>query len=132
MSFKYELVSAYNDMLDIKVSLGFSRHNYTSHILPFIDFCTNKYPDASEITKDMLDQWLVSKSFNTDNTRRLAIINIRHFARYLNATGMHAYVPSSEYNVRVRRYQPYIFSDNELTQLFDSIDLLKNRNEYSA
>ena len=105
MSFKYELVSAYNDMLDIKVSLGFSRHNYTSHILPFIDFCTNKYPDASEITKDMLDQWLVSKSFNTDNTRRLAIINIRHFARYLNATGMHAYVPSSEYNVRVRRYQ---------------------------
>ena len=41
MSFKYELVSAYNDMLDIKVSLGFSRHNHTSHILPFIDFCTD-------------------------------------------------------------------------------------------
>ena len=53
MSFKYELVSAYNDMLDIKVSLGFSRHNYTSHILRFIDFCTNKYPDASEITKEV-------------------------------------------------------------------------------
>ncbi len=132
MSFKYELVSAYNDMLDIKVSLGFSRHNYTSHILPFIDFCTNKYPDASEITKEMLDQWLVSKSFNTDNTRRLAIINIRHFARYLNATGMHAYVPSSEYNVRARRYHPYIFSDNELTQLFDSIDLLKNRKGFDS
>ena len=43
MNFKHELVSAYNDMLDIKVSLGFSRHNYTSHILPFIDFCTDKY-----------------------------------------------------------------------------------------
>ena len=53
MNFKHELVSAYNDMLDIKVSLGFSRHNYTSHILPFIDFCTDKYPGASEITKEI-------------------------------------------------------------------------------
>lgn len=69
----------------------------------------------------------MSKTFNTDNTHRLAIINIRHFTRYLNATGIHAYIPSSEYNVKARRYQPYIFNDYELSSLFDAIDSLKNR-----
>jgi len=130
MSFMQELTTAYNDMLDIKVSLGYNRHNYTSHILPFIEFCANRYPDASEITKDMLDQWLVSKTFNTDNTRRLAIINIRHYTRYLNATGKKAYIPSSEYNVKTQRYQPYIFNEHELSLLFNSIDSLKNRNGF--
>ena len=39
VSFKRKLIAAYNDMLDVKTSLGYNRHNYMSHILPFIDFC---------------------------------------------------------------------------------------------
>lgn len=65
-------------------------------------------------------------------TRRIAIINIRHFTQYLNATGKRAYVPSSEYNVRARRYQPYIFRGTELSRLFDEIDSLKNRKGYET
>ena len=53
-----------------------------SHILPFIEFCADSYPDAKEITKEMLDHWLLTKNFNADSTRRIAIINIRHFARF--------------------------------------------------
>ena len=68
MSFIQEMTSAYNDMLDIKASLGFCRHNYEFHISPFIDFCADRYPDANEITKDMIDQWLVSKTFRTADT----------------------------------------------------------------
>ena len=123
MSFLHEMTTAYNDMLDVNASLGFYRNNYEFHISPFIDFCADNYPNASEITKNMIDQWLVSKSFNADNTRRIAIINIRHFTRYLNATEKHANIPSSEYNIKARRYQPYIFND----WLFDEIDSLKNR-----
>ena len=74
-------------MLDIKVSLGYKQRNYMSHILPFIEFCADSYPDAKEITKEMLDHWLLTKNFNADSTRRIAIINIRHFARFLNAIG---------------------------------------------
>ena len=98
-----------------------------SHILPFIEFCADSYPDAKEITKEMLDRWLLTKNFNADSTRRIAIINIRHFARFLNAIGKKAYIPPSEYNVKAQRYLPYIFTDEELVQLFDSIDSLTNR-----
>ncbi len=114
-------------MLDIKVSLGYKQRTYMSHILPFIEFCADSYPDAKEITKEMLDHWLLTKNFNADSTRRIAIINIRHFARFLNAIGKKAYIPPSEYNVKAQRYLPYIFTDEELVQLFDSIDSLTNR-----
>ena len=132
VSFKRKLIAAYNDMLDVKTSLGYNRHNYMSHILPFIDFCSDNYPNASEITKEMLDQWLMSRSFNTDNTRRIAIINIRHYTRYLKAIGKNTYIPSSEYNVKVRRYRPYIFTESEISLLFTSIDSLTNRKDYEA
>ena len=46
MSFKQELTAAYHEMLDIKVSLGYKQRNYMSHILPFIEFCADSYPDA--------------------------------------------------------------------------------------
>ena len=127
MSFKQELTAAYHEMLDIKVSLGYKQRTYMSHILPFIEFCADSYPDAKEITKEMLDHWLLTKNFNADSTRRIAIINIRHFARFLNAIGKKAYIPPSEYNVKAQRYLPYIFTDEELVQLFDSIDSLTNR-----
>lgn len=96
MSFKQELTAAYHEMLDIKVSLGYKQRTYMSHILPFIEFCADSYPDATEITKEMLDHWLLTKNFNADSTRRIAIINIRHFARFLNAIGKKAYIPPSE------------------------------------
>lgn len=130
MSFRQEMTDAYHEMVNIKVSLGYRRQTYTSHILPFIEFCVDTYPDADTITKEMLDQWLLTKNFNTDNTRRLAIINIRHFTRYMNAIGKSVYIPSTEYNVKAQRYHPYIFTDKELLRLFDSIDSLANRVDY--
>jgi integrase len=125
MSFRYEMTEAYQEMLKVKASLGYSRKTYESYIMPFINYSSDTFPDADKITKDMLDGWLLSKEFNTDNTRKHAIINIRHFAKFLNATGKQAYIPSSDYNIKVQHYRPYVFTDSELAQLFDSIDSVK-------
>ena len=133
MSLEQELTSAYYEMLEMKASLGYKKATYSpSYILPFIEFCAEAYPKATMITKEMLDQWLLNKAFRTDNSRRLAIINIRHFTRYLNAVGKNAYIPSAEYNVRVQRCQPYIFTDDELLKFFSSIDSVANRTDYEA
>lgn len=125
MNFREEMMAAYYEMLDLKEALGYNRQTYKFHIIPFIDYCADNFPASDEITKEMLDNWLLFKKFETDNTRKHAIINIRNFARYLNAVGKKAYVPTEEYNIRIQRYYPYIFTDNELVQLFDSIDGVK-------
>lgn len=125
--------AAYYDMVGLKVSLGYNARTYASaHILPFLEYCEANSPDAEEITKEMLDGWLVMREFATDNTRKYAIINIRHFMRYLNATGQKAFVPTEDYNIKIQRYRPYIFADEELRQLFNSIDDVKPCNRSRA
>ena len=125
MNFKSEMLLHYNDMLDLKESLGFSRHTYSAHIVQFIEYCSENHPDVDKITKEIVDGWFVSHDFKTENTRRLAVINIRHFTEYLCAIGKDAFVPDSDYNVKTKRFIPYIFSDEQLKQLFDSIDTVK-------
>ena len=90
MSFKQELTAAYHEMLNIKVSLGYKQRTYMSHILPFIEFCADSYPDAKEITKEMLDHWLLTKNFSADSTRRIAIINIRNIYRLQSTMSRHS------------------------------------------
>lgn len=125
MSFQSEMLSHYNNLLDLKESLGFSRHTYQAHIAPFVDYCSKKYPKAETVTKEMVDEWLAVRKFKAENTRRLAVINIRHFTKYLNSVGKKAFVPDSDYNVKMPRFVPYIFSEMELKRLFDSIDSVK-------
>ena len=128
MNFWDKMNEAYYDMVNLKVSLGYCRDTYKpSQVLPFVEYCANKFPDAGEITKGMLDSWLVLREFATDNTRKHVIINIRHFTRYLNAIGEKAFVPTEDYNIKIQRYQPYIFTDFQLGRLFDAIDSVKPR-----
>ena len=118
--------TAYHDMISLNVSLGYDEKTYrSSQVLPFLKHCACKFPDVREITQEMLDSWLLVREFATDNTRKHVIINIRHFARYLNAIGQKAFVPTEEYNIKVQRYKPHIFTDGELRQLFDSLDSVK-------
>ncbi len=126
MNFWEELKAAYYDMVELKVSLGYRKDTYqAAHILPFVEYCSQTFPNAREITKEMLDTWLAMAVFQTENTRKHVIINLRHFTRYLNATGRNAFVPTAEYNVKVQRYRPYVFTDQELRLLFDAIDDVK-------
>ena len=126
MNFWDEMETAYHDMVGLKVSLGYNKETYRpSQVLPFLNYCACKFPDAHEITQEMLDSWLLVREFATDNTRKHVIINIRHFTRYLNAIGQKAFVPTEEYNIKVQRYQPHIFTDGELRKLFDSLDSVK-------
>jgi len=126
MSFWEKINTAYYDMVNLKVSLGYCKDTYRpSQVLPFVEYCANKFPDAKEITKEMLDSWLIAREFATDNTRKHIIINIRHFTRYLNAVGYTAFAPTEDYNIKIQRYQPYIFTDFELRRLFDAIDDVK-------
>ena len=113
MSFWEQINAAYYDMVNLKVSLGYCKDTYRpSQVLPFVEYCANKFPDKKEISREMLDSWLIVREFSTDNTRKHVIINLRHFTRYLNAVGYTAFVPTEDYNI-------------ELRCLFDEIDDVK-------
>lgn len=126
MKLKTELLDTYNDMLELKASLGYNKDTYRLNIVSLIEYFKEYFPDANELTKDMVDGWLMSQNFKTENTRRLTIINLRHFTKYINAIGEKSFVPGSDYNVKSNRFIPYIFSDSELKSLFNAIDDIKH------
>ena len=121
MGFAEKLNNHYDEMLKLRESLGYSVGKNPQMVRAFITFCGNNYPDAGSISREMLDRWLSDKNFRTTATHNYAITKIRGFARYLLSIGESAYVPSEDYSI-VPRYVPYVFTDEELSQLFDAID----------
>ena len=125
MSLKEELIMDYHEMVKLKTALGFSQNTYAFYIQEFIYYCAENHPSAVEITKDMIDGWLLVRPFQKNATRSHAISNLRTFTKYLNSVGRNSYIPNQEYSLPVERYRPYIFTDEELPALFDAFDGMK-------
>ena len=121
------MMEKYEEMLLLKESLGYSKRTYSSYIVPFIEYCAANFEDASTITREMVDSWLLTDPYRSSNSQRIAIINIRHFTKHLCSTGIPSFIPPSSYNVKYQPYQPYIFTDDELKYLFEAIDSVKFR-----
>jgi integrase len=117
-----QLKLRYEEMLKLRVELGYAVGKNPQSVSEFIDFCIAKYPAEPSITKAMLDDWLLEKEFRTDATRNYTISKIRTFTNYLRSIDESAYVPSGDYSMKKQRFTPYIFTDEELQRLFSAID----------
>jgi integrase len=116
------LLNDYQSYIQTKNSLGYSTVHCTYYLKHFLEFCKNNYPKEPSITKEMVDTWLLQRSFNTNATQIHAISDLRGFARFQNATGKTAYIPDEQYSLKVEKFYPYIFTDSELQILFNAID----------
>ena len=122
MSFIEKYNGYYDDMLKLRISLGYSIGNDAQKIRGFIEFCDSYCPDSTSITKEMVDSWMGSKVFKTNATQNHMLAKLRLFTRYLASIGVPCFIPSEDYYVRRVRYVPYLFTDSELAQLFEAID----------
>ena len=118
------LTNHYDDMLQLRESLGYSIGKATQRVRKFIAFCGENFAEGESVTKEMLDSYLQSRDYNTRSTHNHEITKIRGFSRYLESVGFSAFIPGEDYSVRTIRYTPYVFSDYELARLFEAIDNL--------
>lgn len=108
-------------MLEYREAAGYAITTYRVTLLPFIDFCCSKYPDAENLTEEMLENWLADKKY-TNNTQATFIACLRKYSQYINFLGIKAYIPDEDYSLKRIAYRPYIFTDDELKTLFNTID----------
>lgn len=108
-------------MLEFREAAGYATTTYKVTLMPFIKFCCSEYADAEVLTSEMLDKWLVHKGY-TPNTQAAFIACLRQYCRYINFLGTEAYIPDEDYTIKRIAYEPYIFTDNELKDLFSAID----------
>ena len=125
MDFFETTMADFNRMIEYRKSVGFATTTYEYSIPAFIKYSAENHPNATQITKEMVDDWLNHYQYKTSNSQSVFISMLRQFAGFIQANGKQSFIPDEDYSVKKEKYDPYIFNDNELKTLFNTIDQYK-------
>lgn len=112
-------------MLDYHEALGYSRYSHEKILYKFDAFCAETFPQSTELTEKIVISWLESEEKNIATKAS----SIRFLGKYMLAIDKKAYVLYEKYASSKLTSKPYIFTDEELKKLFNSIDTVKNTKE---
>ena len=124
MTLEKRLNDAFEEMMSYRTSVGYATATYRSSVPPFINFCVENYSNSELITPEMIDKWLAFYPY-TNNSKAAFIALLREYTKYLNFLGYEDYIPDDDYTVKRTAYNPYLFTDEELSGLFNAIDSIK-------
>lgn len=113
-----------------KNAIGFPYEESTRLLIDFDHFCIYKFPDKPILSKEICLAWAVRKDTEGNNTFRNRLMPVREFARYLNRCGEEAYVLSQNFAKKGARHIPHIYSEEEITALWHTLDNLQPRKGY--
>lgn len=113
------------DMVDYRVSLGYTASTYENRLKRLDTFIAENYPSETTLTKPMVLHYVAQQDGDKTSVRQNRAGIIRLFAEYLVSTGKDAYVLPKNYISSVKNsFSPHIFTDRELTDLFLAVDHL--------
>lgn len=115
--FRSNFAQQLNEFIEYKKSLGYVEDSYF-HLNSFDEFCANKYPEANELTPDIVTEWCSISDKGIINR----CSQIREFARYLLTMGKSAYMYPATSIPRRNDGLPYIISQTEQLRFFDATD----------
>jgi len=126
------LAPAINAMLDYREALGFSKETYMSNLMNFDYYCAERYPIEAVISKEMTLGWLHRELDKPRPNINAKATTVRLLGKYLAAIGKEAYVLPDNFVSRKMQSTPYIFTDAELSSLFDASDKLLENGDNDA
>ena len=100
----------------------YSEGEYT--LYRFDRFCCDEFPDEKELTQKIILKWAERHEPENDRYRLNRIGTIRSLTIFMNSIGVDAYVLPYELSRKHSGQQhiPYIYSGEDLTLLFQTID----------
>lgn len=117
------LKTEFNNYLDLRTAQG--HVGKERHILISLDSFLQKSKYMEKIlTPFIIDNWFSSLPKNMHaNTKIVYISHYSGFAKYLNSIGIAAFIPERPSGEQT--YTPYIFTTEEINQIFKAADNLK-------
>ena len=112
-------------MLDYREALGYSRKTHESRLRSLDRFCEANYSDSDTLTQDIVSEWLAEQHSGVAGKASTA----RLLGEYLVAIGKESYVLYHKYMSYRVNASAYVFTDNELAALFESVDNIKATND---
>jgi len=112
------------DMLLYKESIGYSRSSYEYELSCFIRFMESKQLSVSDLQEDIVLNWCTRRENESLSGAGRRIQPVRELLKYLSAIGVESYVLPSGFIPRQETPSPYIFTDQELLDIFRECDEL--------
>ena len=111
------------DYYDFKESLGYKKYSYTTVLRQVDKYAfANDYKESEIITKEFMYDFLKMKETETQNGRRKRASVLNDFSKYLRSKGEDSFVLPKGSFTRYKKPMPYIYTDDELTKIFEVID----------
>ena len=111
-----------DDIVATKRALGLS-YDATERALRRIDrWLAERGNDGSSLPRDVVEEWCRLRSHETERNRHHRVAEMRLLCSWLSAHGTEAWVPPKGYVRKGPRYEPHIYTDDELRRLFAAID----------
>ena len=127
-SFKDTLYNQLNDMIEHRRSLGYKETTTFSTLHPFIDYCNETFPNATELTEDMLSSWLAYRKYDSPNTVNSFLARFNKLSSFIRLCGENAYLANDgELREKSAEFIPTLLSDGQIKSLFHTIDTTLTR-----
>lgn len=109
-------------MISFRTKFGVTTYeNLLNH---FDCYCCDKYPTATILTRTMVLEWLAYERTKHKSIRENAIA-VRQLGKHIVSEGRTAYILPNNFVLSKSEFVPHIFTDQELSALFEVIDSLK-------
>ena len=131
--FSSNFSSSLKSMIEYKKTIGYSENTYLPYCKNFDRYCFKNYPKDEYLTKDIVLDWISASECKSGRIIQARAGFIRGFGKYLSNIGINTYVLPNKFNGIKQKFSPYIFTDDELSSLFKTIDKSKNsRNSFQG
>jgi len=122
VSFRCHFAADIEKFVSHKRALGYKYDTQIRVLKEFDTFCADIYPEEHTLSRKLLLHWAKRIPAESVGTQRIRVTAIRQFVLFARQLGHDAYMISLAMLPSYQRYTPYIFSEEELTLLFDRID----------
>lgn len=124
--FKSKLAPLFSEYLSFRKSMGFS-DCHADMLVKFDKYCFEYHPDTKNLSKETVRGWVSHEVASSSTVMHRNAASVRSLAKYL---GNDAYfLPSKSVPKKLPTKPAYIFTDDELSRLFNAADNLGGRRE---
>lgn len=104
--------------VELKQAVGYKYETDARHLKRFDRFTLEKYPYATNLTKEIVLDWCNKKTYEAQANQCSRASFMRQFAKYMDSVGANAYIIPKGYFPKEKQYTPYIYTTDELTNFF--------------
>jgi integrase len=113
------------EFINKKQAMGYDYREGAYILSSFEKFCIKYFPEASALNQKIALKWAEKWAVEKSRCQLNRISVIREFARYMNSTGIPAYVIPLGFHKKFQaneRPVPHIYTKDELTAIFSAAD----------